>query len=160
MSMDDAMVAWFAAQLDQIEQTASSATPGPWRWETIPVGRVKLALVSRPDPVGPADVVLRLHGEHLTSQDSDHIESHSPDVVLAQVQAGRRLVAEYRTALDLADGLSRPRDSTASTELQETMTRLAQANRHKSWATAMLYVIGVLAEGMGNRPGYREEWRP
>jgi hypothetical protein len=99
--MDDEMVAWLKAQLDEDERTASAASPGPWGYnpthEFRMPGSGPLEFVGggvEPDfhgiaATGPAD-------DPQSMADAGHIARHDPTHVRHDVEAKRRIIERYR----------------------------------------------------------------
>jgi len=81
------------AKLDEVEQAALNATPGPWSWAHR-AGPHRYALVSN---AHPSQVVLPTSAPDVYPQrgDAQHIALHSPDAVLAMVAAHRLLLDQF-----------------------------------------------------------------
>ena len=131
--MTDDLITWLRDQLDDDEQVALKATPGPWRWVD-PGGKVKSALVG---PGYPHQTVVPAAGGDVypSKYDAVHIALHDPGWVLADVGAKRRIVDSFA----------------ASTEPLTARTAEKAVVR---------MVLKLLALPYADRPGYREEWRP
>lgn len=85
--MSDDILAFLRARLDEDEQLALSASPGPWRPD------------DEHDEVLAADGIVVAEGFALSGQQLratvDHIARHDPTRVLAEVDAKRRIVTAY-----------------------------------------------------------------
>ncbi|MFG2001624.1 DUF6221 family protein [Spirillospora sp. NPDC048911] len=80
-------------------------------------------------------------GPHGSDPIDDHIARHDPARVLADVQADRRLIAEYERAVEF---YNRPENQ-----------------RHSAGEVTGLYTaIKIRAERFADHPDYRDEWRP
>jgi hypothetical protein len=85
------------------------------------------------------DMIIYDEGGH-TEHHAEHIAEHDPSRVLREVEAKRRLIAEYERAL--AACRAHPDD-------------LASAG----WLLALVRVLKIVAQPFSDRPGFREEWR-
>jgi hypothetical protein len=98
--MDDEMLAWLTAQLDDDERAARAASPQPWRYnpshEFRMPGSGPLEFVGagiEPDfrgiaATGPAD-------DPQSMADAGHIARHDPTHVLHDVEAKRKIIERY-----------------------------------------------------------------
>lgn len=136
--MDD-LIAFVHARLDEDEQVARDASPGPWR------PNAEHDEVLAVDDITVADG-FALSGHQLRTT-VDHIARWDPARVLAEVEAKRRILAEVvddANGLDISVDLDRrvgTRDETAEPYLGDQLAKLL----------ALPYV---------GHPDYREEWRP
>ncbi|MCX5587559.1 DUF6221 family protein [Streptomyces erythrochromogenes] len=147
--MDD-FVQFLRARLDEDEQVARAATPGPWSVND------KSYAESIDGPNGVAVVGgSRWGGEASvfeSTEDALHIAEHNPARVLAEVDAKRRLLDEHPPARGW-DGKNL--DGPVCRTCAETGTD-GDLNGDPYPCTT----LRLLALPYADRPGYREEWRP
>lgn len=150
--MDD-LVKWIRAQLDEDEQIARAATPGPW-WHNPgkqwlgPEAFEKYDLRQGEEFVGyggphPFTGAVASTGPASNLQgmkDAAHIAHHDPARVLREVEAKRRMLGIHRPYVPEPD-----------------QACLGCAGGIMFSACP---VIRLLALPYADRPGYREEWRP
>ena len=150
--MDD-LVQWLRAQLDEDEQIAQAATPGPW-WHNPgkqwlgPEAFEKYDLRQGEEFVGyggphPFTGAVASTGPASNMQgmkDAAHIARHDPARVLREVDAKRRLLAIHRPYVPEPD---------------QSCLGCAGGIMFTSCP-----VIPLLALPYADRPGYREDWRP
>jgi hypothetical protein len=98
--MDDEIVVWLTAQLDNDERAASAASPGPWSYSPIHEFRMPgsgpLEFVrggTDPDfngiaATGPAD-------DPQSMADAEHIARHDPTHIRHDTEAKRRIIQQY-----------------------------------------------------------------
>ncbi len=126
-------MAFLRARLDEDEQTARAATPGPWEW------RQEHGEPWQPKPGGWLDYsgeYLETGGETPTlfgpgmtpHADAVHIARHNPARVLAEIDAKRRILNETWGGRDHQD----------------------------LW----VHHVRLLALPYAGHPEWREEWRP
>lgn len=128
------------ARLDEDEQTARAAKPGPWRVEE---GRRDLTRWVANEERS-LEIALGYVGNR-TQDDAAHIARHDPARVLREVKAKRQMLG----ALESAEVALRNTES--STELSELMTGARNSLRA---------VVRMHAAVYDDHPDYREEWRP
>jgi hypothetical protein len=140
--MDD-LVAFLRARLDEDEQTARAAVPGPWS-ET---GRDSVGEgMVHSDTTGWSVVgsVKTGYGPNApyanVSLNAAHIARHDPARVLRDVEARRVIVNQY-----------------AEVEANDTDDAYEYAD---GWANALGLAVRQLAAVYADHPSYREEWRP
>lgn len=164
------LVEWLRAQLDEDEQAARAAWPGPWRynprkqWESPktfgrpqapPEEYVAAGPLTSPECVavtGPAD-------DEKAMSTAEHIVRHDPARVLAEVAAKRRIIDEVMGwDHDDPDGAGY-----YSCPLVPDSTRAAD----DEWdgvsclcglAARRMAILRPLASSYADRPGYRQEW--
>ncbi|MFJ9448175.1 DUF6221 family protein [Kitasatospora sp. NPDC101235] len=134
--MTDNLVTFLRARLDEDEQAARAATPGPW---TVDSETYAAAIHG----AGHADVIAggRWGGEASvfeSTEDALHIVRHDPPRVLAEVAAKRRILDQHRGL----ESMTGPNCSTCCIE---------------SWPCPTLR---LLALPYANHPDYRPEWAP
>jgi hypothetical protein len=143
----DDLVQWLRDQLDEDEQVAREATPGPWRNAPTPrhrvtaSGRSEEAVFASPPDVGATVVATTgeaVERRHLV--DAEHIARHDPARVLREIDAKRKLLAAYAEV--------------AANDVDESYEYAY------GWANGLGHAVRLLAEAYADRPGYREEWRP
>ncbi|MFE7128935.1 DUF6221 family protein [Streptomyces sp. NPDC057617] len=155
--MDD-VVDFLRARLDDDERVARAATPGPWRLDST----IHAELLN----AGDGTTVIgggRWGGEASvfeSTEDAIHIAEWDPSRVLREIDAKRRIVDIYADALEERAALrARMRevihsDSDEFGRLHQQESELIEA------AERAAPVVRLLAMPYGDRPGYREEWRP
>lgn len=134
--MDD-LVQWLRDRLDEDERIARAV--GEERWQPHYVDSVN----DQPDTAtvrvaGGADVAVM---ERYSYQDAEHIATHDPARVLREIDAKRRLIADY-------------------TKETRTMGRGHRTGWAEGGQAVRERLIKVWAAIYDERPGYREEWRP
>jgi hypothetical protein len=142
------LVEFLRARLDEDEQVARAAMPGPWRWSTDGafLGETSSTSDWTWGHCGPD--LLAANGEDvLTSTgydadnvvvlraDAEHIARHDPARVLAEVAAKRALIAAVDADKD-------PFDALGAESAYESL------------------VCEHLALPYAGHPDYREEWKP
>ncbi|WP_326806045.1 DUF6221 family protein [Streptomyces sp. NBC_01788] len=147
----DGLVQWLRDQLDEDEQVARAAGGG---WRELPKNWVSL----RSSGVGQAPA----HRVALVLDEGEraHIVRHDPARVLRELDAKRRILALYATAIEGRTAL-RARMREAIEKDSDEFTRLhRQESELLEMAGRMAPVVRLLALPYVDRPGYREEWRP
>jgi hypothetical protein len=137
--MDD-LVQWLTTQLDEDEQTARAATPGPWEqggigdfgW-TVNFSRRNSGVETEDSEEGYADAAF--------------IAEWDPARVLREIEAKRR-IAECHEPWRASNG-----DTVCGRCGREHID--GRAGGHFPCQT-----LRLLALPYAGRPGYREEWRP
>lgn len=145
---DNKLVAFLRARYDEIERKASRATAGPWRYDPTKhhhvVGTPQFEEAIFAGPTGKDATCIAATGptDDLQSMaDADHIATHHPQYVLADLDAKRRLLAEYEDAVeDEAEDLYDHQRSIAKLVLED--------------------VLALLALPYADHPDYRAEWAP
>lgn len=89
------VVEFLSARLDEDEQVAQAAVPGPWRWGELGMlgtKRTQYGLIG-----GPASIVLTsgMPDVYPSKFDARHIARHDPVRALADVAAKRAILAEH-----------------------------------------------------------------
>lgn len=135
--MDD-LVRWLTACLDEDERIARAACGrlnGQWSHDSsIPNGYVY-------DERGEAVV----YDESAPlPEEAEHIAAHDPARVLREIDADRRLLAEYERAANAYPADSRAYDYESETGRERT--------------TVLEWVVRLRAARFSERAGYREEW--
>lgn len=131
--MDD-LVRWLGAQLDEDAARAMAAGGDGWRRQDHPSDTVAV-YDSKGEPV--------VYDEGWPSEaQAEHIAEWDPARVLREIDAKRKVLAEY----EQADRYSR--------------TTWGQSNADQSRARTLGKVVRLLASVYSDRPGYREEWAP
>lgn len=146
--MIEDVVAFLRARLDEDEQAARAATPGPWvwrhehgePWQAEPDGWLDYS----GEYLAAAEDRATLFGPGMTPHaDAVHIERHHPARVLARVKAGRCLFDMYDEAVRASQGpnaVTRAGGGPVLFVLDEVFRRLALE--------------------YADHPDYRPEWRP
>lgn len=135
--MDD-LVEFLRARLDEDEEAGKAATPGPWRATHRDDGTHHVFAASDRKvhrdggypPDWPEDVVN-------PTADADHIARYDPARVLREVEAKRRILADY--------------------ERYATERRRAMGGWYDEGASP---ILAVLAAVYADHPDYRPEWAP
>lgn len=122
--MDD-LVRWLGEQLDEDKRIARGCARMEW-WEH-PTNWVSAAPMHR--------VALVVH-----DGDRGHIVRHDPARVLREIEAARKLLAQY-----------------AEVAYNDTNDAYEYAD---GWANALGLAVRLRASAYADRPGYREEWAP
>lgn len=133
---------FLAARLDEDEQAARQASPGPWQWEGdfAERGDDEVTLVASND-----ENVLWAHGVHtdgyirVREQDAEHIARHDPARVLREVEAKRALV-------DLWD--------------DEPAWEMSGYEEHAGFSAGLGRALRLLAVVYADHPDYDPSWRP
>ncbi|MGW8366982.1 DUF6221 family protein [Streptomyces wedmorensis] len=135
--MDD-LIAFLRARLDDDEQTARAAKPGPWHVEEdTPSSTRWVANEERTLEVGLGYVGNR------TESDAEHIARHDPTRVLRATEGLRGLLQRYE-------------EPESSPDLPDSINRLTVNVERQVLAVAFQY----LALPYSDHPDYRDEWRP
>jgi len=151
MSDVDDLVVWLRAQLDDDEQLALAADPGPWvvgsEWGAATTRVYVKAEYSPLDTVGTCVFAAQIASKDGGRENAAHIARHDPAAVLADI-AAKRCQLEYweltrRRLVEVCDvqGVSSPRSAEAA-------------------AAALDDVVTALGSAYATRPGYRDDWRP
>ncbi|MGC9668875.1 DUF6221 family protein [Planosporangium sp. 12N6] len=98
--MDDDLIAWLSAQLDDDERAARAASPGPWGYD--PSHEFRMPGSGPLEFVG-AGVAPDFHGIAATGPaddpqsmaDAGHIARHDPVHVCRDVEAKRKIIERY-----------------------------------------------------------------
>ena len=147
------LVRWLGEQLDEDERIAKAATPGPWwhnpgkQWLN-PEAFEKYDLRQGEEFVGyggphPFTGAVASTGPASDAQgmkDATFIAAHDPARVLREIDAKRRMLADFVPELAQTDA-----------------TIEGEWNSHDDLEHKLL---AYLALPYADRPGYREEWRP
>lgn len=134
--MTDDLIAFLRARLDGDERVARSAWPGPWTATPNGEGASELhgpqILSSSPPPVLAEDA------------DAQHIARWDPARALVEVDARRRIIAQYEA---ICEQVSNP---------------VSAANFERAYAMKgeLRDVLELIALPYADHPDYREEWRP
>ncbi|MFE6868325.1 DUF6221 family protein [Kitasatospora sp. NPDC057692] len=131
------LVAFLRARLDEDEQGAATSWPGLWATDAEEYG-----VVDSEDGTEIADIVVcSTRQQQATAR---HIARHHPARVLAEVDAKRRILARYTSAV--ADSA-------------EDADGYYDENRFED-ARQLYPVLRLLALPYADHPGYRPEWAP
>lgn len=125
--MTDDLITWLRAQMDEDEEVARDAGSGRWV-------AVDLAFVD--DSEGHQVV----RDEYMGAGAQAHIARHGPARALAEVEAKRRILAEYERY---------------ASERRRAMNGWDPEARNPSPIVRFLAALPY-----ADQPGYREEWRP
>ncbi len=141
MSTPD-LVAFLRARLDEDEQIAHAASDLGASWYVD--GRTGEVAAVQPDPKpGDSAVWVTCDSEGLSAaveeEQAVHIARHDPARVLREVEAKRRIIAEYEAAAADAD----PED-----------------DADRALLSSLRGVLKALALPYAEHPEYRAEWRP
>lgn len=128
--MSDDLVAFLRARLDEDEQTAAAASPGPWH------ANAESDEVLAVDDITVADG-FALSGQQLRATTA-HIARHDPARVLREVEAKRGVIEQY-------ESIGTPPPGEIGPELSR-----AELGR----------VLRLLALPYADHPDYDEDWRP
>ena len=168
--MSSDLVAFLRARLDEDEQAARAATPGPWRWgdwsTTFGTVEQRRRTLEHAPERGPFPAVatrdsssrqvlpsledsLEMAGDREPYEaNAAHIARHDPARVLAEVDAKRAIV----------DALGIAERNTADMRRMATEYRFVQVA--ESAQDALLYAVRLLALPYADHPDYRAEWAP
>lgn len=133
------LVGFLRERLQEDERAAREATPGPWTVngpfgdDAINAEEAGVCVVGGGRWGGEASVFE-------TDADKDHIARHDPARVLAEVDAKRRILDLYDTALRWAEGTAGATAGYACRLARET--------------------LALLAVPYAQHPGYDESWKP
>lgn len=158
------IVEFLMAMLDEDEQVAQAAMPGPWRWRTD-----EGALGGEPNPPGSPQWghcgpdLISVNGEDVITStgydadnvivlraDAEHVARHDPARVLAEVAAKRRqidLTFRYEATIDGEWGCRHDAEEIARGGCPATPVD----------GIAMLRLLAVV---YADHPGYRSDWAP
>lgn len=153
------IAAFIHARLDEGEQAARAATPGPWRWTNAGSGIIgeQPVLESESDPTA---VVIDATGNHtegyvcIDAGDQAHIAHWDPARVLAEVEAKRLLVNAH----------ARPHECISLTGTGERS--VVDGKPWELWEPehtddhGPCFVLRCLALPYDWHPDYQQEWRP
>lgn len=129
------LVEFLKARLDEVEQSATAASPGPWHPNA--EGDEIVAV----DDVTVADG-FALSGRQLRAT-VDHIVRHDPARVLREVEAKRQLLQEVWTGMeDFAVNIEESRDGND-----------CGAREYRD------QLLGILALPYDDHPDFQEAWR-
>jgi hypothetical protein len=159
------LVEFLKARLDEVEQAARAATPGPWRhdpdkhWRK--PGTVWFEEAVFAGPSGDAATCVAGTGETEDRQsmaDAEHIARHDPARVLAEVDTRRRIIAEHAEV----DGACRvctveDREDAPYEQIDAGGPELVTVRRFMSYPCT---TVRLLALPDADHADYREEWRP
>lgn len=131
--MED-LITWLRACLDDDEETAKAATPGPWKAINADEYGAEVHTAD-----GRTAVACSREGGGVGLEDALHIARHDPAAVLEDVEAKRAVLDEYESAIRFyAENTSPMTPDVETRGLGTAITLLARAYRH--------------------RPGWRTEW--
>ena len=130
------LVEFLRARLDEVERNARAATPGPWEQVPERVGWLSSAEYWH---------VVDCSGTPAARENAEHIARHDPARALAEVDAKRKLVAAYESAVT-AYGAAE-----VGTAVHDLMTGSVNSLR---------YALQLHALPYADHPGFKEEWRP
>lgn len=146
--MSDDLVAFLKARLDEDEQAARSAAPGPWTYqdiESVGGGRIcdpTVAIANVDWDVEQVDPRIRRFRPAAEADGTgEHIARHDPARVLAEVAAKRMIVDCWQTA--------------------QINVRVDRDDYSKGYAAAFERVLRDMARVYSRHPDYRDlEWSP
>lgn len=162
--MDD-LVVFYAARLDEDEQAAREATPGPWRVDSEPLfsGLHRVVTTDYHEDLATGnetgDVVVAgddVGGTDL--KDAEHIARHDPARVLREVKAKRRIIEIHK--LEVAKDPARFNQLTGEQLPDVYEVNCAVCGWATDDPTSGCETLRLLALPCADRPGYREEWKP
>ena len=178
MTVVDDLIAFLRARLDEDEQAARAATPGPWQAEpavdsaySLPSALVFRTDVDRNAPwsnewVSPWVVQPDSEGsEGIEPADAEHIARWDPARVLAEVEAKRRMLelhvpepsgyinGVYQMA---SEPIGDPFCSHCA-NLCHSSSGIMCDNPDAPWPCP---TVRILALPYADHPDYREQWRP
>lgn len=140
--MIDGLIPWLRAQLDERQERAERAQPGPWAVSPSEMpGEFVVHGVSRRTGRRDPARVATTHGLRCAAEDAEYIADQDPDFVLREVEAIRKIVGECENQAAWESTTGRKYPATTA------------------WALAVT-TLRVLALPYADRPGYREEWKP
>ncbi|WP_449342267.1 DUF6221 family protein [Streptomyces aurantiogriseus] len=140
---------WLGEQLDEDERIARTATQGPW---SVDSGEYAEAIYAA-DRTTAVVAGGRWGGEASvfeSTEDALHIAAHDPVRVLREIDAKRQLLTTYEAAKRNSE-LPHP---------EFVQGVYPPAVFVSGYASALEYALRLLVLVYGDRPGYREEWRP
>ena len=163
----DNLVAFLQARLDEDEDVASDATPGPWTSEW----HGQHHTVSGPEPAGELIAewiyaIASLEPEasveraECDTRDAVHIARHDPARVLREVAAKRRIVDDYGSALDNRQSIRAEIRKILHSNPDAFGALSRQENALIDKAEGLLPIVRLIATVYADHPDYREEWRP
>ncbi|KOV86082.1 MULTISPECIES: DUF6221 family protein [unclassified Streptomyces] len=135
----DELVQFLRDRLDEDEQTARAAAPGPWRQDE----------PERRDFVRSAGdgYVVDCSGSRTPRENAEHVARHDPARVLRDIEARRALLAEHELVPSNQGALG-----------------CAVCVATPSWGLEVVSgpctTLRLLASVHADHPDYREEWRP
>lgn len=142
------LVDFVRQRLDEDEQTARAATPGPWAWtpETDVWDQNGPTLIREGTDAADAELVEvaagwghDAWGIHVSDADKAHIARHDPARVLRDIEARRSIVDQYAEV--------------AANDVDDV-------EYAHGWANALGLAVRHLATVYADHRDYREEWRP
>jgi hypothetical protein len=135
------LIDFYTARLDEQEQAAFAASPGPWIADGDGVeGPIDPTIASWYRPTIAAGWMDGDDYQGMFDQNAVHIALHDPAAVLADVAAKRKLLDAY-------------------TKATANKLRREDAGLHLAW-TILGSAVRTLAEAQDEHLDYQEEWRP
>ncbi|WP_367134490.1 MULTISPECIES: DUF6221 family protein [Streptomyces] len=158
--MTAALVTFLHARLNDDEQVARAAKPGPWiRHDHVAGVHADDATPDRPHGSAVADCRRVPDGHGVPN--ALHIVRHQPARVLADVAAKRRIVDDYAVLLSELDGLRmQMRVASAESRDDNFMQMYQQEGKLIEKSRHLAPVIRSLALPYADHPDYQVEWRP
>lgn len=152
--MDELLVEWLRAQLDEDERIAREADDSlgkmnlDWRYQSEDGLGGKVVSARGADII--YDVAVGV---------GEHVSAHGPRRVLAEIAAKRQVIAKFTAAVErmaeLAALIERLKTDGMDTFMPE-MDRATAIHRRD----VLYQVLQLHALPYADRPGYLEEWRP
>lgn len=167
------LVEFLRARLAEDEEAARAATPGPWwhhpgkQWLG-PEAFEKYDLrqgeefvgYGGPHPFTGAVCSTGPAGNMQGMKDAAHIARHDPARVLAEVEAKRRIVEDYASALADRKAIRAEMRKVLHTD-RDAFSKLHRQEGALIYKTEGLApILRILATVFADHPGYRPEWAP
>lgn len=148
----DELARWYGEQLDEDEQIARGADPGPWKSDSL--GRHDQSAIK----LGAPTSLIQFDGSRAAANGM-HVARHDPARVLREIDAKRQVITSHAELVEKVTELSAIRGRLSAQGRNTVMTdgELESAIHQRD---ALLGVLRLLALPHADRPGYREEWRP
>ncbi|MFF1483112.1 DUF6221 family protein [Streptomyces sp. NPDC058319] len=154
-------VRWLRAQFDADEQIARAAARqrGGGEWDADADPEHRIAVVGRYRPAEPdypdRPVVL----DPDANETAVHIACHDPARVLREIDAKRRILDLYATAVEERSALRTRMREVLRAESDEFGQLHLEESGLIETARRLTPVVRLLALPYADQPGYREEWR-
>lgn len=145
------LIEFLRARLDEDEQAARAATPGPWFYDSESKPQygthfVKAGPLKHDHPAtGATWQATAVSAATDAAEDAHHIARHDPARVLADVDAKRRIIGQM--ADEAAEG-------------EYWLEYWREGSRPGNNVEVAIWTLLTLALPYVDHPDYREEWRP
>ena len=151
------MVAWLRTELDEDERIAREATKGPWIAEVS--GETGNCVIPA-DALSAREYVARTQ-LYAAVFDAEHIARHNPERVLREIEAKRKLLAEYASAVQFRDEAAARMQAAADVPGGKWAAEDEAAYQRWQQVVAILeHPVTLAASVYTDKHTFREEWAP